>query len=258
MRPSGWSTEPRLRAAALWRVAATAAALLAAAVAPAAPADAPRLTARERVEVSRALDRFRAEIAAIRSGIFREDWHGDPWLKARAQARNPEERALFERVFLDQWQLGYDPKLKGAAARAFHAAADSEIKVNMRSHASWLKALLARIGWFDISRYGEKASMAAWLLVQHSDHDPQWQRQVLEQLGPRVRSGDMQPRYHAYLVDRVEKNAGRPQVYGTQGRCVAPGRWEPFETNDPAKVDERRKSVGLDPMDKYRAMFDCP
>ncbi len=52
-------------------------------------------------------------------------------------------------------------------------------------------------------------------------------------------------------------NAGRAQTYGTQGRCVAPGDWRPFELVEPAALDARRASVGLEPIAEYEARFTC-
>ena len=125
------------------------------------------------------------------------------------------------------------------------------------ANAAWLKTVLARIGWFDISRYGAEASQAAWLIVQHADHDPAWQTEMLEALRPRVARGDMQGNYFAYLVDRVAVNAGRPQTYGTQGRCVGPGDWQPRPLVDPGDLDRRRAEVGLTPIAEYRGRFTC-
>jgi hypothetical protein len=210
-------------------------------------------------EVMRACAAYKAEMDLIRGGgPYKPGWIEDRWLKNRAAATAPEARRLFEQVFLDQWQQKYDPGLDRAGNMAVGALMNSEIQTNYRSGTSWLKAVLARIGWFDISRYGEEASQAAWLIVQHSDYDPEWQKRMLKVLEPRVKSGDMQGKYYAYLVDRVASNAKRPQVYGTQGRCVGKGDWQPFDVVDPAKLDGRRSEVGLEPIDEYRRRFTCP
>ena len=42
------------------------------------------------------------------------------------------------------------------------------------------------------------------------------------------------------LYDRVAVNEGRPQRYGTQGRCTGPGSWEPRPIEEAANVDARR------------------
>ena len=63
----------------------------------------------------------------------------------------------------------------------------------------------------------------------------------------------------AYLHDRVSTADDRPQRYGTQGRCVGPGRWEPLELEDSAKIDTLRASVGLEALALYKERFieDC-
>jgi hypothetical protein len=95
------------------------------------------------------------------------------------------------------------------------------------------------------------------LLVQHADHDPAWQQTVLDSLAPRVKTGDMQGKYYAYLVDRVAVNAGRLQVYGTQGGCQGPGDWRQKPVADPDGLEARRAEVGLPSSAEYRALFTC-
>jgi hypothetical protein len=165
------------------------------------------------------------------------------WANGAATARDPDARALLWRVYTEQW--------------AMHAEEISEAETHalLRRNSDWLKGVLTRIGWFDISRYGAEASQAAWLIVQHSDHDPAWQEQVLAALGPRVARGDMQRSYYAYLVDRVAVNAGRPQTYGTQGRCQGRGNLELRPVIDRDNLDRRRAEMGLDSIADYTIRF---
>ena len=165
------------------------------------------------------------------------------WANGAAAARDPDARALLWRVHTEQWAL--------------HAEEISEVETRalLRRNSDWLKGVLARIGWFDISRYGAEASQAAWLIVQHSDHDPGWQRQVLAELAPRVTRGDMQRTYYAYLVDRVAVNAGRPQTYGTQGRCRGRGELELLPVVDRDNLDRRRAEMGLESVAEYTVRF---
>jgi hypothetical protein len=158
-----------------------------------------------------------AELAAWRAGVrrdveealagrYRTEWLNGRWLNNAARTRDPEAKELFRRVFADQYQLQVpEPPSLGPAAAA---RLSPDVRALAADNARWLRSVLARIGWFDISRYGAEASQAAWLIVQHSDHDPAWQVEVLEALRPRVARGDMQPSYFAYLVDRVAVNAG--------------------------------------------------
>jgi hypothetical protein len=165
------------------------------------------------------------------------------WANSAAAARDSDARSLFWRVYTEQ--------------NALHAGdiTEAEKEALLRRNSDWLKAVLARIGWFDISRYGREASQAAWLIVQHSDHDPAWQQQVLADLAPRVARGDMQRNYYAYLVDRVAVNAGRPQSYGTQGRCEGPGDLRLFEVSDRDNLDRRRAEMGLESLADYTVRF---
>ena len=165
------------------------------------------------------------------------------WANGAAAAQDPDARALLRRVYTEQWAL------------QSREISEAETHALLRRNSDWLKAVLARIGWFDISRYGAEASQAAWLIVQHSDHDPAWQAQVLADLAPRVARGDMRRSYYAYLVDRVAVNAGRPQTYGTQGRCQGRGNLELRPVVDRDSLDRRRAEMGLDSIADYTARF---
>ncbi len=120
-----------------------------------------------------------------------------------------------------------------------------------RANTAQLKELIKTYGWFTISEFGKEADKAAWLLVQHADHDVAFQKQVLGILGELYIKGETDAHNYAYLFDRVAGHTGTRQRYGTQGRCTGPGKWEPDEVEDPAALDARRKSVGLPPMRVY-------
>jgi hypothetical protein len=126
-------------------------------------------------------------------------------------------------------------------------------------NTEWLAAQMREIGWFDIARFGVKADKDAWVLVQHADRSPALQREALERL-QKLPSGDTDPKNVAYLGDRVAMGEGKPQRYGTQGKCQPDGTWAPIEIEDAEGVDERRKALGLPPMAEYARRFEnlCP
>jgi hypothetical protein len=186
----------------------------------------------------------RARLDAMTAGRgYTTEQLNSRWANSALAARDPDARALFRRVYTEQWAL-HAEEISGAETRAV-----------LRRNSDWLKGVLARIGWFDISRYGAEASQAAWLIVQHSDHDRAWQEQVLADLAPRVARGDMQRTYYAYLIDRVAVNAGRPQTYGTQGRCDGPGNLILREVADRDNLDRRRADMGLESLADYTIRF---
>jgi hypothetical protein len=113
-------------------------------------------------------------------------------------------------------------------------------------NTAWLRMQMQQIGWFDIPTYGEEADHDAWLLVQHADLTPDFQRSTLAHLEG-LPPGRTNIKNLAFLWDRIASGEGRPQRYGTQGHCAGPGSWQPNPSEDPAHLDERRMQVGLNP-----------
>lgn len=133
------------------------------------------------------------------------------------------------------------------------AAVDSE-------NTADLKELLKIYNWFTISEFGANTDSQAWLLVQHADQDHEFQENVLKILENLWHLNETKPANYAYLFDRVASSFNDPsksklQRYGTQGRCVGPGQWEPLPIENPEKVDELRKSVDLSTMAEYKMVF---
>jgi hypothetical protein len=127
-------------------------------------------------------------------------------------------------------------------------------------HIQELEPLLERYGWFTIRQFDAIADRNAWLLVQHADSAPELQRRVLKVLEPLTKTGDTSLKNFAYLFDRVAVSVQDPerrelQRYGTQGQCSGPGTWEPHPVEEPAKLDERRRAVGLEPLVEYQRLF---
>lgn len=116
-----------------------------------------------------------------------------------------------------------------------------------------LKAIVDRYGWPTVSMVGQDGAQAAWLIVQHADNDPDFQRRILSLIEPLTATGEVEPASYAYLYDRTHY----PQRYGTQGACVSRQEWQPFEIEDMAGVDARRRTAGLPPLADYVKLFDC-
>ena len=118
-----------------------------------------------------------------------------------------------------------------------------------RRHTRRMAEIVIRIGWPTVSKVGDEASHAAWLLVQHADHDVVFQRACLSLMKlmesasetgiTEVRRSDI-----AYLEDRVRVNLGKPQLYGTQFMEVD-GRFVSWEIENPEEVNKRRLQMGL-------------
>jgi hypothetical protein len=152
-----------------------------------------------------------------------------------------------------------DEELRAELLR--RVAADQEARQAMDSEAMraadgenlpWLRQVISHVGWPGKSLVGADGAQAAWLLAQHADKDPAFQRQCLDLLTAAVERGEATVTQQAYLTDRVLLHEGKPQEYGTQA-MARDGRFVARKLRDPDQVDQRRASVGLGPLDGYLA-----
>lgn len=105
-----------------------------------------------------------------------------------------------------------------------------------------LKALLPRSGWFDNHVDGRFVTHGAWLIAQHSP-DPAFRRQALALMARRLATGGVDARDYALSFDRVRRDEGKPQRFGSQFTC-RDGHLalEPLE--DESRVDAFRERIG--------------
>ncbi len=131
---------------------------------------------------------------------------------------------------------------------AFFATKDRLMSVR----AERCRAIFEEFGYPDYELVGKEASDAFWLIVQHNDANPEFQERVANAMRGAVERGVADGSKLAYLMDRVLINTDRPQMYGTQLIYVHDeARAMPKAIEDPAGVDARRASVGLEPLYAY-------
>ncbi len=165
-------------------------------------------------------------------------------------ARKPELRDELLRM-MEEDQTA---RRASAAANFKDPAASERMKaIDMRNTAR-MKQILAQEGWPTKTLVGEKASKAAWLLVQHADLDPAFQKECLPLLEKAVAAGEGSAKDLAYLTDRVLVAEGKPQRYGSQFHMVD-GKLVPRPIEDEANVDARRAAVGLGTLAEYTAQM---
>lgn len=71
-------------------------------------------------------------------------------------------------------------------------------------------------------------------------------RSAVPMIDRAVQAGETDAKYLAFLVDRIRTLEGHPQIYGTQYDWDAAGELSPLPIDEPALVDERRRTVGLE------------
>lgn len=120
-------------------------------------------------------------------------------------------------------------------------------------HTRILKSIVKKHGWPAKSLVGDEASQAAWLLVQHADHDVSFQEECLQLLKQQP-LGEVRLANIAYLEDRIRCAKNLPQLYGTQfdnqGR-----RFGPKSVEDRKHLDTRRRAMGLSTFKEYRRLM---
>ena len=107
-----------------------------------------------------------------------------------------------------------------------------------------MKEIITEYGWPGETLVGTMGAQAAWLLVQHADHDREFQKRCYQLLESAVKKGEARAQHLAYLTDRICVGDGVSQIYGTQLE---------YPITDPEHVDERRAAVGLVSLAAYIA-----
>jgi hypothetical protein len=111
-------------------------------------------------------------------------------------------------------------------------------------NTAWLRAQVQACGWPPQSRVGEDGSLAAWLIAQHADATPDFQREAAAAMLPKVEAGEASGQRLALLVDRHARLQEIPQTYGMQYHLVE-GRIRFLPVNEPVELDARRARIGL-------------
>lgn len=124
-------------------------------------------------------------------------------------------------------------------------------KDNFARHQPVLEKIVRQYGYPGFQQVGEKSSGNFWLLVQHADAHPDFQRQVLKLMLPEVKKKNASSSNYAYLTDRVALGTGQPQEYGTQVEFPSIGHARPRTLRDPANVDKRRAAMGMSTLEAY-------
>lgn len=119
-----------------------------------------------------------------------------------------------------------------------------------------LQAIFETYGMPTKAMVGQAGMEAVFLVLQHADGDPVWQKEQLPKVKVSMEQGDFEPQNYAYLFDRVQLNNQLPQRYGTQLKRVdfKTKTIELHDTEAPELLDDRRRAIGLMPVAVYKAL----
>lgn len=100
-------------------------------------------------------------------------------------------------------------------------------------------------GFPSLSKVGEEAYEAAFIIVQHAIDHPKILKKYANELLNAAQQGEAKMIHYAYLSDRIAVFEGRPQTYATQFDWDEAGLLSPQESYDPIAVNEKRAELGL-------------
>jgi hypothetical protein len=132
---------------------------------------------------------------------------------------------------------------------------NEEMKELHEKNAKILNNILDTIGYPTIDKVGIKANEAAWLVIQHSIGQPELMKKCAALLKSAVRENKAGPQNLAYLTDRIAVFEEKLQLYGTQFDWDENGNLSPNPYDNLTKVNERRKSIGLNTLEEQTELI---
>ncbi|MDB4293084.1 hypothetical protein N9954_06705 [Maribacter sp.] len=116
-----------------------------------------------------------------------------------------------------------------------------------RKNTARMKEIIKQYGWPTITAVGKRASNSAWLLVQHADRDPIFQKYCLTILETEMEKNQIDPANYAFLYDRVQLARGEKQKYATQSTRDEYTKKTFFQAiEDETNVQRRRTEMRID------------
>ena len=130
---------------------------------------------------------------------------------------------------------------------------DNGVAVDQRNRDQ-LKKIIKKHGFPDRALVGRDAMRGVFLIIQHADRDQEWQQSQLSNIELAVHRDDLDGQAYAYLYDRIQRNSGKKQRYGTQFVRVDPEEKivELADTEAVDSLDERRREIGMMPIETYK------
>jgi hypothetical protein len=129
-------------------------------------------------------------------------------------------------------------------------AKDQELTELAAADSRYLREVVSRYGWLDIPRFGKAAAAAAVFIAKHAD-DVRLMQDAAPIAEQDARENGGGKELISVLVDSLLITMGHKQKYGTQITEDAHGKPFVIPVEDPAKVDEARKALGILPWAEY-------
>lgn len=110
-------------------------------------------------------------------------------------------------------------------------------------------SIIEKCGMPTLKEVDQKQMDAIWLGLQHSTKEIR--KKYFPQIEKSVKNGDLSTQQYALMKDRMLMDEGKPQIYGSQ---IKNGKL--YKLENPETVNERRKEMGLEPIEDYLKNFN--
>lgn len=163
------------------------------------------------------------------------------------------KKELSEMVEIDQKYAGipFGKYKKENDKESWESLLKARDSVN-QSQKNRIEELIKKHSFLGFDKVGKEGSHNFWLIVQHSDNFPDFQKNILKMMKKEVNKNNANKPNYAYLFDRIRKNNKQKQFFGTQLEYNKLGQASPkFGLEDSINVDERRKKYELEPLKVY-------
>ena len=134
-------------------------------------------------------------------------------------------------------------------------SAAKEFQKIIHSNFPSIKKIADKYGFPGYDLVGKESSNNYWMLVQHSDFNVPFQKRMLKLMKLKVHKKNASGQNYAYLIDRINLNENKQQIYGTQ-IIMGSGGTKLKPCIDTLNLNKRRFSVGLKPIKEYLKQCD--
>lgn len=180
--------------------------------------------------------------------------------------RNSRLKALHEDKRWDELKIKMQKSESEYAATLSHPELRNELKLMWKKDqelvGKWdeqkiivdqntvrLNEIIEQYGWPTRSMIGKDGTWMAWAIAQRS-HDLNFQKKCLKLLENTLDTNEPEPVLYAELNDRICRNTNQKQKFG-MAIIEENGIKKFYPIGKESEVDERRKSIGLEPLKVY-------
>lgn len=120
-----------------------------------------------------------------------------------------------------------------------------------------VEQLINKHGWLGPENIGAQNSYTLFTVIQNADYTTQ--EKYIPLMMKAVKSGSLSPQLFAGLIDRKALVQHKKQVFGTVFNETFSSKQYTFAPiADEALVNERRREIGLEPIEAYAKSFHVP